>query len=147
MRDWPTYWSQRAYAAHLLGDHDRERSYARTMRARHPDQRVSWVIEARALAAMGRGQALDSLFVAAATLDPDVYWSQGAMYVVAGEELAAHQRGDSLGRFPQAGGRVEETPGQHSPHRRLFPPPLRCGFSGDRHLPRNAVHRMAGHPV
>ncbi|MBK6493803.1 MAG: protein kinase [Gemmatimonadetes bacterium] len=102
MRDWPTYWSQRAYAAHLLGDHDRERSYARTMRARHPDQRVSWVIEARALAAMGREQALDSLFVAAATLDPDVYWSQGAMYVVAGEELAAHQRGDSLVRFRQA---------------------------------------------
>ena len=102
MRDWPTFWSQRAYAAHLLGDHAREREYAQTMRARHPDQRVSWVIEARALAAMGREAALDSLFVAAATLDPDVYWSQGAMYVVAGEELAAHQRGDSAARFRQA---------------------------------------------
>lgn len=102
MRDWPTYWSQRAYAAHLLGDHAREREYARTMRARHPDQRVSWVIEARALGAMGREAALDSLLGAAATLDPDVYWSQGAMSVVAGEELAAHQRGDSLARFRQA---------------------------------------------
>ncbi len=102
MRDWPTYWSQRAYAAHLLGDHAREREYAQTMRARHPDQRVNWVIEARALAAMGREAALDSLLGAAATLDPDVYWSQGAMYVVAGEELAAHQRGDSLARFRQA---------------------------------------------
>ncbi|MBL0179833.1 MAG: hypothetical protein IPP98_12010 [Gemmatimonadetes bacterium] len=69
---------------------------------------MSWVIEARALAAMGREAALDSLLVAAATLDPDVYWSQGAMYVVAGEELAAHQRGDSTARFRQAVTWLEE---------------------------------------
>lgn len=108
MRDWPTYWSQRAYAAHLLGDHAKERQYALAMRSRHPEQRVSWVIEARALAAMGRTAALDSLFTAAATLDPDVYWSQGAMHVVAGEELAAHHRGDSLPHFRQAVAWLEE---------------------------------------
>jgi TolB-like protein len=102
MRDWPSYWSQRAYAAHLLGDHARELGYARAMRQRHPDQRVSWVIEARALAAMGRTAELDSLMRVAATLAPDVYWSQGAMLSVAGSELAAHQQGDSLAYFAQA---------------------------------------------
>ena len=108
LREWPSYWSQRAYAAHLLGDHARERSYAQAMRSRYPNQRVSWVIEARALAAMGNVRALDSLLAAAATLDPDVYWSQGVMLTVAGEELAAHQQGDSPARFREAVAWFEE---------------------------------------
>lgn len=90
MRVWPAYWSQRAYAAHLLARHERERAFARTMRGRHPEQRVTWVIEARALGAEGRTASLDSLLRTADTLAPDVYWSQGAMRVVAAEELVAH---------------------------------------------------------
>src|SRR5690606_38375136 len=56
--------------------------------------RVSWVLEARALAAAHELVALDSLLRVAADLEPDVYWSYGGMLAVSAEELAAH--GDSL---------------------------------------------------
>ena len=90
MRGWPAYWSQRAYNAHLLGDHQAELADANAMASRHPSQRVPGVIAARALAASHRLAALDSTIAAHDRLDPDVYWSQGAMRVVAGEELTAH---------------------------------------------------------
>lgn len=93
MRGWPAYWSQRSYANHQLGNHQQELADAREMSLRHPAQRVTRVIEARALAASGRLAELDSLLRASEQLDPDVYWSQGAMREVAGEELLAH--GDS----------------------------------------------------
>lgn len=92
MRGWPAYWSQRAYNAHLLGDHAGELADAVAMAERHPSQRVPGVIAARALAAAGRLGELDSTVAAHDRLDPDVYWSQGAMRVVAGEELTAHGR-------------------------------------------------------
>ncbi len=90
MRGWPAYWSQRSYAHHQLGDHRAEIADALEMTRRHPGQRVAWVIQARAMAAMGDRQRLDSLLAAAEPLPDNVYWSQGAMRVVAGEELQAH---------------------------------------------------------
>jgi tetratricopeptide (TPR) repeat protein len=99
MRGWSAYWSQRAYAAHLLGDHDREYADAEEMARRHPDKRVAGVIKSRALAAMGRTKALDSLLDAHAGMPPDTYWSQGAMRVVAGEELLAHADRDRAERY------------------------------------------------
>jgi tetratricopeptide (TPR) repeat protein/TolB-like protein len=93
MRGWPAYWSQRAYAAHLLGRHDEALAFAREMHRRYPDQRVTTVLEARSLASLGRHAELDSLFRATEGLPPDVYWSQGAMRAVAAEELMVH--GDS----------------------------------------------------
>jgi tRNA A-37 threonylcarbamoyl transferase component Bud32/TolB-like protein len=90
MKGWAAYWSQRAYAAHLLGQHEAELVDAQAMADRHAGQRVTWVIQARANAAMGRLQQLDSLLLAAEPLPADVYWSQGAMRVVAAEELQAH---------------------------------------------------------
>lgn len=98
MRGWPAYWSQRAYAEHLLGHHDRELVDARTMAARHPNQRVTGVIEARVFGATHQLGALDSLLRRSEPLPPDVYWSQGAMRVVAAEELVAHG-------WPEAGTR------------------------------------------
>lgn len=95
MRGWPAYWSQRAYAAHLLGRHDDELAHAREMRRRHPEQRVTWVLEARAFGATARMAELDSLLLAAETLPAEVYWSQGAMRAVAGEELLAHHGADA----------------------------------------------------
>jgi serine/threonine-protein kinase len=94
MRGWPAYWSQRAYAAHLLGQHEAALGFAREMHRRHPEQRVTTVLEARALASLGRMAELDSLFRAAEALPPEVYWSQGAMRTVAAEELMVH--GDTL---------------------------------------------------
>lgn len=102
MRDWPSYWSQRSYSAHLLGKHEEELALAREMKRRFPNQRVAWVIEARALAAMGRFAALDSLYTAASTLDPHVYWSQGAMRLVAAEESWLHRLGDSTAAYRAA---------------------------------------------
>jgi tRNA A-37 threonylcarbamoyl transferase component Bud32/tetratricopeptide (TPR) repeat protein/TolB-like protein len=102
MRDWPSYWNQRAHASHLLGRYDDELMAARELKRRFPKQRSALVIEARALAALGRRAELDSLLVAAETLDPDVYWSQGAMRQVAAEEFALHHSGDSNAMYRAA---------------------------------------------
>lgn len=108
MRDWPAYWSQRAYNNHLLGRHETELELARAMRARHPAQRVTWVIEARALAALGRAAELDSVLAEARHLEPDVYWSRAAMLVVAGEELRMHGGGNPEARYQEAVRWLEE---------------------------------------
>lgn len=105
MRGWPAYWSQRSYAQHQLGNHRAEIIDAETMATRHPGQRVTWVIRARALAALGHLDGLDSLLAVADALPPDVYWSQGAMLVVAGEELLAHGYPESAPRYLAAGER------------------------------------------
>lgn len=91
MRGWPSYWTNLAHALHHAGNHAEERAAAIQMQQRHPTLRVALVLQARALAAAGQLQTLDSLLEAAQPLEPDVYWSQAAMLVVAGEELAAHR--------------------------------------------------------
>lgn len=98
MVGWPSYWTNLAHARHLTADYAGELLAAREMRRRHPTLRVAWTLETRALVGLGDRRALDSLLTAADTLDPHVYWSQAAMLIVAGDELAAH--GDT------AGGRV-----------------------------------------
>jgi serine/threonine-protein kinase len=102
MRDWPAYWSQRAYNNHLLARYDTELELAREMKARHPTQRVTWVIEARALASLRRIAELDSVLAEANNLEPDVYWSRGAMLVVAAEELRMHGGGGAESRYHAA---------------------------------------------
>lgn len=87
MRGWSSYWTQLTHALHLLGRHEEELAAARTARTRYPDRRVNLVLEARALAALGRTGAVDSLLAASETLPADTYWSQAAMMVIAGEEL------------------------------------------------------------
>jgi len=87
MRGWSSYWTQLTHALHLLGRHEEELAAAREARARYPDRRVNLVLEARALAALGRVAAIDSLMAASERLPGDTYWSQGAMLVMAGEEL------------------------------------------------------------
>lgn len=91
MRGWPSYWTNLAHAYHHAGDHEQERWAAIEMQRRHPTLRVALVLQARALAAAGRLAPLDSLLDASRDLEPDIYWSQAAMLVVAGEELAAHR--------------------------------------------------------
>jgi serine/threonine-protein kinase len=90
LRGWSSYWTQLAHALHLNGAHDRELAAARGLRARYPDRRVALVLEARALGAMGMDRTVDSLVQASQSLNPTVYWSQGAMMVQAGEDLVAH---------------------------------------------------------
>lgn len=90
LRGWAQYWTQLAHARHLLGLFPGEAEAAREMRRRHPERRVAWVLEARALAAAGDVPALQALLAETATLSPDTYWSHGAALVVAAEELRAH---------------------------------------------------------
>jgi tRNA A-37 threonylcarbamoyl transferase component Bud32/tetratricopeptide (TPR) repeat protein len=90
MLGWPSYWTNHAHALHLTGERDEEIRATREMRRRHPTTRVAWTLQARALAAHGDTAVLDSLLAAADTLEPHVYWSQGSMLVIAGEELTVH---------------------------------------------------------
>ncbi len=108
MRQWPAYWSQRAYNNHLMARYDLELELARAMRARHPSQRVTWVIEARALAALGRHAELDSLISEARQLEPDVYWSLGAMLVTVAEEFRLHGGGSAESRYREAKAWLDE---------------------------------------
>ncbi|MCU0633768.1 MAG: protein kinase [Gemmatimonadaceae bacterium] len=89
---WSSYWTQLAHAEYLLGAHDAEARAARELARRYPDRRVAQVLEARALAAAFRLQALDSALVAWDSLPADVYWSRGAAMVVAAEELMRRGR-------------------------------------------------------
>ena len=61
------------------------------MRERFPDSRVGLVLEARALAALGRPAPLDSLLGYTASLPAATYWSHAAALVVAGEESIVHR--------------------------------------------------------
>ena len=88
MRGWSSYWTQRAHAAYLLGDHAEGIDAARQMSRRFPDRRVAYVLEARALAAAGETRALDSALAVWDSLPANTYWSQGAALVVAAQELS-----------------------------------------------------------
>lgn len=90
MKGWPSYWTQLTHARHLTGAHELELEAARSMRQRFPASTVAFVLEARALAALGRTAVLDSLLAAMAQLPSGTYWSHGAALVVAGEELFVH---------------------------------------------------------
>lgn len=100
MRGWSSYWTERAHALHLLGRYEEEVLAARALRARFPQRQVSWVLEARALGALGRTAAIDSLVAAARdSMEADTYWSPGAVLVLAGEALLAHHGPGEAERF------------------------------------------------
>lgn len=92
MAGWSPYWFALTHALHLKGDRDGELAAARQLRQRYPDSRAGWIHETRALATVGDLRAIDSLLVEASALPPDTYWNQGAMMIIAGEELEAHGR-------------------------------------------------------
>jgi tetratricopeptide (TPR) repeat protein len=103
LRGWSSYWTQLSYALHLTGAHERELAAARALRVRYPDRSVGLVLEARALGALGRDGAVDSLIAANPGVPASAYWSHGAAYVVAGEELLAHGRPRAAARLLRAG--------------------------------------------
>src|SRR5690606_17679151 len=81
MRGWAQYWTQAAHALHLLSRFDEEVEAAREMVRRHPERSLAPVLEARALAAAGRIETLDSALQAGAVLPPRTYWSHGGALV------------------------------------------------------------------
>jgi tetratricopeptide (TPR) repeat protein len=90
LRTWAPYWYVLTHAQHLLGRYADEVASNREMRKRYPESRAAWVHEVRAFAALGRTADIDSVYREASPLPPDTYWSQGAMLVMAAEELEAH---------------------------------------------------------
>ena len=98
MRGWGSYWTQLAHASHILDDPEGAVAAAREMRRRHPDRRVALVLEARGLAAAGDTRGLDSALATWDSLPTNVYWSQGAAMVVAGEELQRRRSTEAEGR-------------------------------------------------
>lgn len=94
LRGWAQYWTQLAHGLHLLGEHDRELTAAREMTARYEERRLGLVLEARALAALGRVDEMRSAVNAASGLTPRTYWSQGAALVMGAEALLAHGFGE-----------------------------------------------------
>ena len=95
LRGWSSYWTQLTHAYHTLGRHQEELEAARGLRRRFPDRRVGLVLEARALAALGRLPEIDSVIARDQGLPPATYWSQGGAMVVAGEELWVHGHADA----------------------------------------------------
>jgi tetratricopeptide (TPR) repeat protein/tRNA A-37 threonylcarbamoyl transferase component Bud32 len=90
LRTWAPYWYVLTHAQHLLGRYADEIAANREMRKRFPESRAAWIHEVRAFAALGDTPAIDSVYREASALPPDTYWSQGAMLVMAAEELEAH---------------------------------------------------------
>jgi tRNA A-37 threonylcarbamoyl transferase component Bud32 len=99
LRGWSSYWTQLSHAYHMAHDYERELAAARAMATRYPDRRVALVLEARALAVMGRLAELDSALEVSSTQPPTTYWSQGAAMVIAGQELLAHGNREDGRRF------------------------------------------------
>jgi len=118
---WAQYWTQLTLALHLLGEHGREVDAAREMRRRYPERRVATVFIVRGLAATGLTREIDSVLRTESVRPPDVYWSQGAAMVVAGEELLVHDDTLAAHRYLERAvawlrDRLESNPG-HRAHR------------------------------
>jgi tetratricopeptide (TPR) repeat protein len=120
MRGWAQYWTQRAHAHHLLGQHEEEARAAAAMRVRHPERRVAGILQVRAHAAAGDTVAVDRVLASLAGLPGRSYWSPGAARVVAGEELQAHGRPEAARRYLEDGlawlrSRAEQDP-EYTPY-------------------------------
>jgi tetratricopeptide (TPR) repeat protein len=96
--NWPPYWIYLAHANHLVGLHEAELRAVTELRRRYPERSVGLVLQAAALAALNRTEAIDSLFAADAS-SPNTYWSTGAALVTVGEELVAHGHPERSGPY------------------------------------------------
>jgi len=103
-RDWSrNYWGVLTTAYRMLGDHKQELKEARRGRKQFPESLRMLYYEAAALAALGRVEDLDRLFVESKSLAPSVTYSPGTVMLRAGRELGAHgSREDSVRVLNQA---------------------------------------------
>jgi tetratricopeptide (TPR) repeat protein len=100
MKGWYGYFGVLASSHHLLGDFEEELAVTREARKRFPERRAALVIQAQALAALGRTEGLEELFADAAAMPgATADNSVGAIMTMAAAELKAHgydQAGDAL---------------------------------------------------
>jgi len=90
-KDWSRhYWGILARAHHMLGDHKRELKEARRGRKQFPEMLSVLLIEAEALAALGRMKDLKKVFEESRALPPQEGYSPGTIMLTAARELRAH---------------------------------------------------------
>jgi DNA-binding SARP family transcriptional activator len=100
---WPLYWSTLTASYHQLGRHRAELRQARRARGMHPNESWPLLLEARALAALGRAAALEPLILHRKTLPDHQAPRPGEMMAALGRELRVHGHGaDSRAWFEHA---------------------------------------------
>ncbi|MEJ2678827.1 MAG: BTAD domain-containing putative transcriptional regulator, partial [Gemmatimonadota bacterium] len=87
---WLGPWSNRTAAYHLLGRHRRELEEARRALTLHPDRLPAAFFELRALAALGRVDAVSSGLAQAERLAPEPGWDYGRLLRTVATELRVH---------------------------------------------------------
>lgn len=95
LRGWRTYWRELAWSYHMLGDHRAELREARRARALYPDDAAVLLHEARALAALGRVDAVERVVQLRLSAPVNPAPSPAVFMRVAGLELMAHGREDA----------------------------------------------------
>jgi len=100
VRGWSLYWDHLTEAHHMLGQHGQELHVAHRARGLHPDDSHYYLYEARALAALGRVDDVESVVdVGLSRSFPDSALDQGSFMVQVAEELHAHGHGDAARRM------------------------------------------------
>jgi DNA-binding SARP family transcriptional activator/TolB-like protein len=87
---WPVYWSTLTGAYHQLGRHRAELRHARRARSLHPNDSWPFLLEARALAALGRPAALEALVLERKSLPTHHNPRPAEMMTAIGHELRGH---------------------------------------------------------
>jgi DNA-binding SARP family transcriptional activator/tetratricopeptide (TPR) repeat protein len=95
LRGWRAYWREVTWSHHMLGDHRAELRAAREARRRYPHDVAVLLHEARALAALGRVEDVESLVQQRLEASTNVEPSIGSFMRTLGLELSAHGRQDA----------------------------------------------------
>lgn len=97
MKGWYSYFTILTWAEHELGEHEAELRTARKAAALYPGDMGPVLLQAEALAAMGRTSELTALFDHAASLPPRGALTLGVVMSTAAADLDAHGHGAESG--------------------------------------------------
>lgn len=100
--EWTRPWAYWTAALHLLGQHDRELEEARRALARHPGRLSVVLLELRALAVLGRTEAVDSGIARIEQLPADGGLDAGAALRHVATELRVHGHQEAADRALEA---------------------------------------------
>jgi tetratricopeptide (TPR) repeat protein len=134
LRGWRAYWRELTWSHHMLGQHRRELRAARQARGRYPDDPTILAHEVRALAGLGRTDALDRLMDERLANPSSAAPTAGWLMRMAGNELEAHGHPEAARRlFERSVAWYEARPDGPPPsvshgHAYGLAPPLRFGY-------------------
>jgi tetratricopeptide (TPR) repeat protein len=111
MQEWYYYWGNLTWAHHMLGNHRDELKAAQQSRRQYPEFLSTLYYEVRALAALGKIDAVKSRLDESLTLPQQRNWNPGKVMALAGNFLRAHgHREASLQALDRAIRWVESRP-------------------------------------